>query len=431
MRKTQRNRSATFTNLYAWLIWILSALFMFYKYAIEVSPSVMTSDLMKAFSISGAQLGNLAACYFYSYLIMQIPAGILVDRWGPRKVTSIAIFLCALGSLLFGRATHLFEAEVARFISGAGASFAAINCLKLIANWFPKKRFAFMAGLMMTVGMLGAVGGQRPLSHFTQLLGWRESMEWIGIGGIVLSALFLIFIRDKAPGHQEEVHLIAAQNLLGKLKEILKNKQAWWLSLYSGLAFAPVSVFGGLWGVSFLSEAFNISTALAAHEVSLVFIGFAVGAPCFGWLSDALGHRKQVMFWGTLVSLFCLSAVLYAPSLSPVSLGILLFAFGVSISSFLLCFTMICEISKPIMAATAIGFMNSFDAIIGALSDPLTGKFLDMKWEGKMVDGVRIFSVPAYKIALTTLPIYLIISLMCLWVIKETFCKPSYPSTLP
>src|SRR5438132_1195422 len=97
-------KSQIFTNLYGWLIWILSALFMFYKYAIEVSPSVMTHDLMKDFSISGAQLGNLAACYFYSYLIMQIPAGILVDRWGPRKVTTLAIFVCATGSFIFGHA---------------------------------------------------------------------------------------------------------------------------------------------------------------------------------------------------------------------------------------------------------------------------------------------------------------------------------------
>ncbi len=419
-----------FINVHRWLIWVLGAFFMFYKYAIEVSPSVMTHDLMKEFSISGAQLGNLAACYFYSYLIMQIPAGILVDRWGPRKVTTLAIIVCAAGSFLFGRANNLWEAEVGRFLTGIGASFAAINCLKLIANWFPKRRFAFMAGLMMTMGMLGAVGGQRPLSHFIEMLGWRPAMEWIGIGELILAALFWLVIRDKAPGHKEEA-VMASHNLSHRLKEIFQNPQAWWLSLYSGLAFAPVSVFGGLWGVSFLSEAFNLSSHTAAQHVSLIFIGFAVGAPCFGWFSDYLGKRKHVMFWGTLIAMFSLSAVLYIPTLSSFMVGMLLFIFGLSISSFLLCFTMICEISRPIMAATAIGFMNSFDAIIGAFSDPLTGKFLDLKWEGKIVDGVRIFTVDAYKIALTTLPIYLFISLTLLWLIKETFCKPSYPSTLP
>jgi len=105
--------------------------------------------------------------------------------------------------------------------------------------------------------------------------------------------------------------------------------------------------------------------------------------------------------------------------------------FGFSISSFLLCFTMIREISLPILAATAIGFMNAFDALFGAFSDPLTGKFLDLGWDGKLVDGARVFSIDAYKAAFITLPVYLIISLLTLWRIKETHCKPTFPSPLP
>ena len=149
--------------VHAWTIWLLSALFMFYKYALEVSPSVMTATLMETFHISGTQLGNLAACYFYAYLLLQIPAGLLFDKFGPRKTTTLAIAFCALGSLIFAHADKLFIAGVGRFITGAGAAFAAVNCLNLIANWFPFRHFAFMAGLMMTMAMLGAVGGQAPL----------------------------------------------------------------------------------------------------------------------------------------------------------------------------------------------------------------------------------------------------------------------------
>src|SRR5689334_6938426 len=87
--------------VWAWSIWLLSALFMFYKYAIEVSPSVMTETLMKTFQISGVQIGNLAASYFYAYLLLQIPAGLLLDRFGPRKTTTIAIALCGAGSFIF------------------------------------------------------------------------------------------------------------------------------------------------------------------------------------------------------------------------------------------------------------------------------------------------------------------------------------------
>jgi MFS family permease len=176
--------------IHAWFIWLLSALFMFYKYTLEVSPSVMTSTLMSTFNISGTALGNLAACYFYAYLLLQIPAGVLLDKIGPRKVTSLAIALCALGSLIFANADSLWVAGIGRFITGAGAAFAAVNCLKLIANWFPMKQFAFMAGLMMTVAMLGAVGGQAPLAAFIDAMDWRHALEIIGIAGLVLAGIF-------------------------------------------------------------------------------------------------------------------------------------------------------------------------------------------------------------------------------------------------
>ncbi|MGE5195930.1 MAG: MFS transporter [Anaerolineae bacterium] len=416
----------------AWIIWLLSALFMFYKYALEVSPSVMTSTLMSTFAISGAQLGNLAACYFYAYLLMQIPAGLLIDKFGPRKITTLAIALCAAGSFIFAKADSLLLAAVGRFLTGAGAAFGAVNCLKLIANWFPFRHFAFMTGLMMTVGMLGAVGGQAPLSAFIDALNWRTAMELIGVAGLLLALLFWLVVRDKAPDHTRERHIVPPRlSLADSLRQILKNPQAWWLSIYSGFAFAPVMVFGGLWGVSFVSEAFELSQNIAAQTISLIFIGFAVGAPFFGWFSDRLGRRRLVMFWGSLLSLLALSTIIYAPGISHVFLTFLLFFFGFSISSFLLCFTMIREISLPALAATAIGFMNAFDALFGAFSDPLTGKFLDLGWSGKLIEGARMFSVYAYKMAFLTLPAYLIISLILLLRIKETYCKPSVPSSLP
>jgi MFS family permease len=418
--------------LHAWVIWFLSAFFMFYKYALEVSPSVMTSTLMSTFNISGTALGNLAACYFYAYLILQIPAGLLLDKFGPRKVTTIAIAICALGSFIFAKADSLVGASIGRFLTGAGAAFAAVNCLKLIVNWFPLRQFAFMTGLMMTVAMLGAVGGQAPLSAFIEAFNWRHAIEIIGVSGLILAFVFWLVVRDRPASHAMEKNIASSRlSLFESLKKVLANRQSWWLSIYSGFAFAPVMVFGGLWGVSFISEAFGLSSNMAAQTVSLIFIGFAVGAPFFGWFSDWLGRRKIVIFWGTFLSLITLSTVIYAPGISHSFVTLLLFLFGFFISSFLLCFTMIREINLPVLAATAIGFMNAFDALFGAFSDPLTGKFLDMGWDGRLVDGARAFSVTAYKAAFLTLPAYLIIALLSILRIKETYCKPSTPSSLP
>jgi MFS family permease len=431
-KKTIKTIHSSSHRMRAWIIWLLSALFMFYKYALEVSPSVMNSTLMKAFSINGTQLGNLTACYFYAYLILQIPAGMLLDKFGPRRVATAAIFLCACGTLIFAKADNLFVAGIGRFLTGVGAAFAVVNCFKLIANWFPLKQFAFMSGLMMTVAMLGAVGGQAPLSAFIEAMNWRYAMDIIGAVGVVLSIVFWFVVRDKAPNHKIEHHIVSQKvSLFATLKKILKCPQSWWLSVYSGFAFAPVMIFGGLWGVAFITEAFGLSKNIAAQSVSMIFIGFAVGAPFFGWFSDFVKRRRLVMFWGTVLSLLALSAVIYLPALSVFALTFLLFLFGFAISSFLLCFTMIREIHSPIFAATAIGFMNAFDAFFGAFSDPLTGRFLDLGWDGKILDGARIFSVQNYKLAFITLPVYLAIAIVSLIRIKETHSKPSIPASLP
>lgn len=391
----------------------------------------MTQHLMTAFQIDGAKLGTLAAAYFYAYLLMQIPAGLLIDRIGPRLMTTVAILCCAIGSLLFGMAHTFFAAMVGRFLTGIGASFAVINCLKLIANWFPHSRFATMAGLMMTVGMLGAVGGQAPLAAYIEAMGWREAFSSFSIFGIILSGIFWVFVRDHhdpVRAHHHKKHPTRFKTILSS---IVTSRQSWILSIYSGLAFAPVSVFGGLWGVPFFMASYATSHTQAARLVSLIFLGFALGAPISGWFSDRIKSRKNVMLYGTIVALVSLTIILYVPNLGWGVLSGLLFLFGVSMSCFLVCFTMIRELHRPIMAATAVGFMNSFDAFFGAFSDPMIGFFLDLGWVGTLVNGARIFTDVGYRQSLIALPVYLIISIGLIFFIKETYRKGGHSSPDP
>jgi MFS family permease len=409
-------------KVHGWIIFWLSALFMFYKNAIEVSPSVMTQDLMRDYGINAAKLGSLAASYFYAYLIMQIPAGFLIDRFGPKKITTFAITICSIGSVFFAYSDSLATASIGRFLTGVGASFAAINCIKLLTNWFSPSKMAFMTGLMMTIGMMGAVGGQAPLAILINTFGWRIAMTMIGGFGIVLALLFFLSVED-SPRNKEVFVTPQSMRFKNAILQVISSKQGWLLSLYSGLAFAPVSVFGGLWGVPFLSQFYQVSKEMASHSVSLIFIGFAVGAPLSGFFSDWLKSRVLVMKAGTIVALFAILGALYTPPVSIFLLDGFLFLFGAAISCFLVCFTMIREINKPALAATAVGFMNAFDAFFGAFSDPLTGYFLDLSWDGKLVDGVPFFTLSAYQNSLIILPIYLLLSIVVVFFIRETFKK--------
>jgi len=406
---------------YPWIIWTIAAGFFFYKYLIQVSPSVMTGDLMQAFQVNGAGLGNLSAFYFYAYLIMQIPVGIMLDRYSPRLLTTSAIFICSISTFVFSQSDTLLMACTSRALMGAGAAFAAVSCFKLASQWFSPKRFALVSGMFMTAAMLGAVGGQMPLSLLVQYTGWREALEIVSLIGIILGIIYFMTVRDK-PSQLAHAHK-SSEKVSHTLRNIISSKQTWFLSLYSGLAFAPVSVFGGLWGVPFLETAYQLSRPDAALAISCIFIGFAVGAPFLGWLSDFMGRRKPILYVGTFLALFCLSVVIYSTHQSLASLIIFLFLFGFGASGFFTSFAMIREVFSIMLAATVLGVMNTFDSVCEALYEPLLGAILDWTWGGDMVNGVHQFSVQGYHISLMILPVSLILALITLLFIDETYCR--------
>lgn len=408
-------------KFYPWLVWLLAAVFFFYKYLLQVSPSVMSDELMRTFHATGAQLGNLAACFFYSYLILQIPVGILLDRFNPRYITSFAIFLSALGVMLFSETQTIIPAYMARALIGLGAAFAAVSCFKLITLWFPPKRFALLAGLSMTAAMFGAIGGQVPLSLLVKNFEWQTAMKYIALPGFMLAILFFLLVKNKEKSTTilDKPALSFKQNLL----TVLQSKQTWILSFYSGLAFAPVSVFGGLWGVSFLKQAYHLSPTVAASTISFIFVGFAIGCPISGWLSDYMQRRKPLMIIGTLLAILSLCMVIYLPAANSIFLSALLLIFGLGASCFFLCFSMVREIHNLALAATVLGFMNTFDSICEALSEPFIGKMLDLGWDGSLNQGARIFPLKDYHFSLSILLLYLILAFICLFFTKETYCQ--------
>lgn len=407
-------------KLLPWIIWALASSFVFYKYVLEVSPSVMAQELMAAFHLTGAQLGNLAACYFYAYLIMQIPVGLLLDRFAAKHMVTFAILMCALATLIFSSTHNLHTAYFTRILVGLFGAFSAVGTMKLVTLLFPAQRFALLAGLMMTVAMLGAVVGQGPLAFSVLHLGWRHSMLMLAIVGGFLGVAFFLFAAHKT--EQVPHHKNSFKYVLMGLKTICSNRNSWLIAIYSGLAFAPINAFAGLWGIPFLTETYHMARPQMAGIVSLTFIGFAIGCPLSGWFSNRIGKRKIVMLWGTVIALICLCLCLYV-ALPIWLLSCLMFIMGFFISFFFLSFAYISELNPQHMAGSSIGFINMFNALCGAVSEPLIGKILDMHWHGKMIAGARYFGVENYQHALLILPIGMCAAIVLLLLCKETFCS--------
>ena len=185
------------------MIWGLATVFYFFDNLLNVSPSAMKSELMVEFNCSGAALGALASCYLWSYGLMQIPVGILMDKYGPRRLLTIASLSCALGSFVFGWAMTLQMAMLGRLLIGFGASFAVVGCTKIASLWFPAKRFALFIGLMVTIGMLGAAFGLSTVKWIIDKLDWRQSMYMASMLALVIAAMLWTLVRDK-PSEQDD-----------------------------------------------------------------------------------------------------------------------------------------------------------------------------------------------------------------------------------
>lgn len=407
--------------IYSYLLIFVSALFLFYKYLLQITPSVITDQLMNVYDLTGTGLGFLVGAYFYSYMLIQIPAGVLLDKYSVRRLTIAAISICAIGAFLFYSTSNYGIACLGRGLIGFGAAFATISYMKLASVWFPPKHFSLLSGFFGTACMFGAGCAEILSSWAAQRYGWRQLVLYSAVAGFVLCVVFYLIVRDKKEqlnkAHNEKINIWKA------LKLTFSNKYNYPLILYSGLAFIPVAVFGGLWGVPYLQQAYHFSRSISASSVSLVFFGFGIGGPMFGWLSNYFARRKLILITGTIASLMCLMLVLYVPHLSLFMLQSTIFLFGFFNSVFLISYTLGKEINSLAITATVIAVINSGDAICGAVAEPLVGKILDMEWDGKMINHVRIFSTHDYHIALSVLSIYVFLSIVSALFIRETNAK--------
>ncbi|QLZ68775.1 MULTISPECIES: MFS transporter [Legionella] len=411
-------------SIMPWMVWGLGCLFYFYECLLQVSPSVMSNELMRDFSVTSQTLGILSGIYFYSYAAMQLPGGVLMDYFGPHRLLTLATIVCAVSTIAFGMTDNFFMACVARLMIGFGSAFAAVGTMKLAANWFPAQRFALLTGLMVTIGMLGAIGGEAPLALLIESFGWRHSMLIMGIVGLILAVLLIVIAQDTPKNYEKTHHpSIKEEPLIPSLLTLIKNKQLWLVACYGGLMYMATPVFCGLWGVPFLMTKMMITKTTAANYISLVFIGWAIASPLWGILSNRIGLRKPPMYIGCIGALITSIIFIFAPINNPIYMEILLFAFGIFSAGFLPAFTVAKELCNKKYVATGLSFMNMMNMIGIALAQPLIGYILDKMWQGEMNGSVRVYPLEAYHTGLALLPLGMLTALIILPKIKETYCQ--------
>ncbi|MFU8797343.1 MAG: MFS transporter [Gammaproteobacteria bacterium] len=410
----------------------LAALFYLYEFILQASPGVMTHELMRDLNLNAAGLGIFSAAFYYAYAFMQFPAGVLYDRYGPRLLLTIAIFVCASGAFFFGLSQSAGAAFFSRFLIGIGSAFSFIGALILVSRWFPARYFAVLAGLVQFMSSIGAIIGEYPLAKVMDQIGWRHAFISLAIIGFTLALAVWWFVRDRPEDKREKnangEKISAIQvPLIQSLKELFSHSQTWIIGLYAFVCWSPIAAFAVLWGVPYLTSLYGISASTAAAMCSMIWLGIGLGSPFIGWWSDYLGRRRFPLIVVALIGFLSLGIIVYIPHIPFWLMFILLFCFGLAGSGQSLTFALVADTNRPEVVGTGMGFNNMAVVAGGMIFQPLIGVFLQWGWDGQTVEGVNLYTLHNYRMALWILPLcYLVAYIVSMKWIHETYCKPQH-----
>jgi len=358
-------------------LYILTALFLCFEMGLQVSPSVMTHQLMSSLQISVAGLGFMSGFYFYTYTAMQIPAGLLFDRFQVRWVIVLPLLICAAGALFFSFAHGIGVGSLGRLLMGVGSAFAFIAALVVAGDLFEDKHFALLAGITQMLAAFGAMLGEAPLLPIVDGLGWRGAMRLLAGIAVVLSIFIWLFVRYE--GCQAFVSKRSRQtpNILTSLRAIMGQKQSWLIAVYACCLWAPMAAFASLWGVPYLETVYGLSHNSAAQILSLMWLGIAFGSPIVGWLSDRFQTRRIPLVFTALLGFICFAVINAKLGIPTWLLAILVFLAGAACSGQALSFAVVKDNNDHGAMAAAIGFNNMAVVIAGAIFQPLVAVLID------------------------------------------------------
>lgn len=415
----------------SWSIWGLGALFYLIGFFQRVAPAVITAELMRDLQISATALGHLSAFYYYAYVTMQIPTGILSDIWGPRRLLTISAFVAGIGAFTFSIAPNLLWADLGRLLVGGSVGVAWVGTLKLAANWFPPRLFAVVSGMALLFGIIGAVFAGVPLRLSVDLWGWRPVMlasAFLTLG--VSVALWLIVRDDPKDKGYESYHDIesASKNqpryrILSGITDVFKYPNTVLLAIIPGGIVGCVLTFSGLWGVPFLTTHYSMPATEAAALASALLVAWAIGSPIFGGLSDRIGRRKPLYLIGCALTLLGWGIIIYYPKLPVAWLVVLLLMTGFAAGSMIISFAFAKESVPSHLAGTVSGITNMGVMMGPTLLQPAVGWVLDRRWQGETLAGVRIYSFDSYRAGFSLMFAWTALALVLLLFTKETHCR--------
>jgi MFS family permease len=360
----QKNEAQTRAFVTAWAFTVT---FYFLEYAVRSCPSVMIPELQASFHTTALGIGTVLGVYYYTYSSMSLIAGATLDHFGAKLSIPLGVLVLGIGCLLFSAPTVL-AGDTGRLLQGAGSAFAFTGAVYLAARGFPARYLATAIGATQCVGMLGGSAGQFLVGPMIEH-GVSVHVVWVGLGAIILANALLLYIaapREQLGPHSQEGSLLS---LLQPYKVVFSNPQSYLCGAVAGLLFAPTTIGDMIWGVAGFQKDLQLSYHNAVVTASMVPLGWVVGCPLLGWLSDRVGRRKPVIMGSAAIMILAAAQIAFRTIPIPVKIG--MFIFGIASGAAMIPYSVIKEVNPDNVKGSATGAINFLVFGITAFMGPI------------------------------------------------------------
>lgn len=386
-----------------WMAWTMATLFYSYQYVLRVLPNVILPDIMKKYAVSSSELGQYAGIYYIAYAAAHIPIGTWLDKKGPKYVLPICIVATVLGAVPLVISDSWNMVYLGRILTGLGSAGAILGLFKVIHIGFPEGKFSRMLGISAFIGLMGAIYGSQPLAKLLTLYGYDLVIKGIIYSGI-LFAVISFFVMPKAKGVSNE-----AVDFKRDLVEVLSNKNIVFIGIFAGLMVGPLEGFSDAWGVAFLEIVYSIEKDVAAFLTSMIFLGMAFGSSVIAYIGDKTrAYYKVIVYCSALMTMIFL-AVIFKLVTSHQIMTIMLFLVGLFSGYQVLSVYLSTTFVREGVLGLTTAIINMIVMSFGYMFHSVIGKALEITWDGKEVQGVKIYSAHSYTYAVMIIPVCLAI----------------------
>lgn len=314
------NSSVSKTRPIVWAVWIIASVFYAYQYILRVMPNILLPDIMGQFGMSAATFGQFSGIYYIGYSLLHLPVGIMLDRYGPKKVVTGCILLTVIGTLPLLFAEHWIYPIAGRFLVGIGSSAAILGVFKIIRMTFSEARFPRMLSLSVTIGLIGAIYGGGPVSYMLEHYGYQAVIQVFALTGLLLAVVTYWIVPD--------MKVTAERTVVSDIKKVLTNTKVIMSCVFAGLMVGTLEGFADVWGTVFFKQVYGFEGTVAASLPSMIYIGMCFGAPVLSLIADKSRSYLATIIGAGITMAICFSLLLFSHLASSV-LSVSLILIGV------------------------------------------------------------------------------------------------------